>query len=283
MKKYLLIFIFCINSIFSFAQNYIDEVMNMSPEQRDSAMNNAWTSLDDDKRKSANALAEAFCLMIIDSVMNEGRYMQALDMLDSMETVLNTTTNMPRTPQFYLQRINIYYGFEEWDKVISISNECMKIHKEDASASSAALIYKVQADSYFHIKQYDSALRSYELANAKYKKAEMIDGQAETVCNMGRCYNEKGKTSMAASLFEKGVDLYANYFGVTPSSLANKPLYVTDKYKKTVLNVFAAQLYEMAVFEQDRDNRPASKKYLKMSVNCGSEFAKSEYRRIYGY
>jgi hypothetical protein len=91
-----------------------------------------------------------------------------------------------------------------------------------------------------------------------------------------------GKLSAASSFYEKGLMKFLQYFNTTKRQLLQSDLKVDDSYKESVMDVFAAHLYKMAIYEQDYGDRLASKEYLLMSAHCGNSTAISEYQRIYG-
>ena len=59
--------------------------------------------------------------------------------------------------------------------------------------------------------------------------------------------------------------------------------YVVSTVRDNIRNGLTTNIqYAMAVFEQDIDDKVASKEYLLMSAHCGNSMAISEYKRIYG-
>lgn len=240
-------------------------------------------SLSEDQKELLFTLAEDFMLSAVDSVMNEGMYMQALDLLDSVQVNWKKVTGMEPSAKMYLRKGNILMSLEEWSELIKTTEECINIHKEDIQDRVAAIIYSMQGSAYRNIENYKSAIRSYEYAISRYNRVGDIGSQGDMMCSMAYCYDHIGKQSMASTFYEKGFNKFIEYFNTTRSTLLRGNFNVSDPYKQTVLGVFSSHLYGMAVHEQDCGDRLSSKEYLKMSANCGNSQAKSEYNRIYGY
>ena len=240
-------------------------------------------SLTTEPKELLLTLAEQVVLDAVDSVMNEGMYMQALEILDSVQVNWKKVTGIEPSPQMYLRKVKILMSLEEWQELVLTTEECLRIHIEDISDKIAAITYGTQGYAYRNLEDYKSAIRSYEYALARYNKVGDLGSQGDMMCCMANCYDHLGKTSMASSFYEKGVAKFLSYFGTTRSSLLRGEFNVTDSYMRMVLELFSTHLFAMAVHEQDKGDKIASKDYLKMSANCGNGQAKSEYKRIYGY
>ena len=242
-------------------------------------------SLTMEEKEVAFHLVEEAALSAIDSIMDEGRYMQALDMLDYLQEDWKKLTNRAPSLRMYLKKANIQMYLEEWTELIATTEECLDVHKDDILEVEgvAALMYSMQGNGHRNLEKYRDAIRSYENAAYYYTKRGDLGGQGDMFCNMAYCYSHLNKYTMASSFYEKGLDKYLKYFDTTRFVLLRDDFYVKDPYKQTVLGVFAAHLFCMAVYEQDYGSRSASKDYLLMSAHCGDENARSEYRRIYGH
>ena len=228
-------------------------------------------------------IAEDIMLLKVDSTMNEGRLMKALDLIDSIQINWKSLTGHVPSPRTYLAKGNILMQLEEWKELVKTTEECLTIHKLDIPDKIAAIMHGIQGAAYRNLKEYREAIRSYENGLYYYSKTEDTGSQGDMLCSMAKCYSELGIQTMASSFYQKGIDKFLEYFDTTRRALLRRNFNVKDHYKQTVLGVFAIHLYNLAVYEQDYGSRLDSKNYLLMSAHCGNTTAKSEYQRIYGY
>ena len=275
MKRFILLLMACITMACGFAQN-------RSKAEAVKSMREVTDSLTDEQRDALFMLTEEIMLAGVDSIMNTGMFMKALDLIDSIQVNWKSFTGREPSPRMYISKGNILMHLEEWGELVKTTEECLSIHKEDITDRIAALMYSMQGSAYRNLKEYQKAIRSYEEGAYYYTKIEDSGSQGDMLCSMAKCYGELGKYTMASSFYEKGFNKFLEYFGTTRSALLRSNFYVNDSYKNTVLGVFAAHLFSMAVFEQDYGSRLDSKDYLLMSAHCGDSSARSEYQRIYG-
>lgn len=229
------------------------------------------------------SLAENVLMLSVDSIVNEGMYLNALEMLDSVQVNWKYLTGMEPSSRMYLTKQNILSQLEYWQDLINTTKEHLSVHKEDITDGVAALTYSMQGNGFRKTGNYQAAIRSYEYSKSRFDKLGDIASQGSAMCDMAWCYHFIKKYTMASTFYEKGLALYLKYFKTTRSALLKGPFVVNNNLGKVHLDLFACHLVNMAIHEQDIGDRIASQEYLKMAVNCGSTFAKSEYRRIYGY
>lgn len=275
MRTFISILLFTCSIFASNAQTTTEEVAGKVQQATD--------SLTIEQKVLAISLAEQIMLSAVDSVMNEGMYMQALEMLDSIQVNWKKITDMEPSARMYLMKGQILMSLEEWEELVQTTTECISVHKDDIQDKVAAIIFSMQGSAYRNLENYKSAIRSYEYGLSYYNKSGDLGSQGDMMCSMANCYVQIGKTSMASSFYEKGFAKFLDYFGTTRSALLKGKFYVQDTYMKSVLGVFSSHLMGMAVHEQNCGDRVASKEFLRMSANCGNSHAQSEYERIYGY
>ena len=230
--------------------------------------------------------AEQVVVVVVDSLLEEGMYMQAIELLDgSMVKWAKDTGGLPVPPMIYLKRLQINRYMEEWQQVINDADSCIasiNYYQDPKYRSMAALVYKSQGDGYRYIEDYKNAIRPYENAVGLYKVlGELID-QGDALCSIANCYDLLGKTNTAAKFYENGLSKYLQGFDISEKRLLQKDLVSADENKQNDINLFGLHLLRMAVFEEERGNKMKSKDYLLMSAHCGLDVARSEYQRLYG-
>ena len=239
-------------------------------------------TLSQEQKELVFTFAEQFILNAVDSVMQEGMYMQALEILDSMQVNWEKVTGKAPSAQMYMRKGQIYMILEEWQQLVEVTKECIYYNREIMPDRISALIYSMQGSGYRNLEQYKDAIRSYEHAVSFYTKAEDLGSQGDMLCSIAYSYDKIGKSSAASSFYEKGLTKFLQYFNTTKKSLLQSDLKVTDLYMQSVMGVFGAHLFNMAIHKQDLGDRVASKEYLLMSAHSGNTTARSEYNRIYG-
>ena len=275
MKRIILLLVVTFTMTCGFAQN-------RSKTESMKEMREMTDSLTDEQKDALFALTEDIMLARVDSIMNTGMFMKALDLMDSIQVNWKSFTGREPSPRMYRTKGLILMNLEEWAELVKTTEECLSVHKTGINDKESAILYSMQGTSYGNLKEYQKAIRSYEEGAYYYTKIGDSGSQGDMLCSMAKCYGELGKYTMAFSFYEKGFNKFLEYFDTTRSALLRNNLYVSDSYKKTVLGVFAAHLFSMAVFEQDYGSRLDSKDYLLMSAHCGDSSARSEYQRIYG-
>lgn len=266
----------CMTMAFSSAQ-----IQNKA-EVREEIMSET-DSLSEEQKDAIFSLVENVMISSVDSIMNEGRFMQALELADSMQANWKNMTGRDPSPKMYLTKGIILMHLEEWKELVKTTEECLSIHRETINERIAAIMCSMQGNAHRNLEEYREAIRSYEDGVYYYNKTGDIGSQGDLLCSMAICYMELGKHTMASSFYKKGIDKYLEYFGTSRSALLRSDFSMKDPYKQTVLGVFAAHLFGLALFEHDYGSRLDSKDYLLMSAHCGNTTAKSEYQRIYGY
>lgn len=237
-------------------------------------------SLPSEQRKLALYFAEKALGSMIDSLETEGRYTQALEVVDSIVYRWETNLKQSAPAMFYIRKLSILRHIEEWNDIIMTADKCLEVHKLDLTEGQKNLTYSARGDACRYTEKYRQAISSYESALCFCgNKGE----QANMLCNMAFCYQRLQKLSTAQGLYEEGLNKFLEYFNTTRSYLLRNNISVSESYKKAVLGVFSAQLVQMAIYEQEYGSRSAMKEYLLMAVHCGSDYARREYDRIFGY
>lgn len=239
-------------------------------------------TLTTEEKDSLFSILNSVTLDFIDYNLNEGSYCQALEFIDSIQGNWKYLTGQDVSIPIYLKRALVLVQFEEWEKLIELTDECLSTHKGDIKEPELAVIYNMQGLSHLSLKEYQEAIKSYEPASLYYSRTGDIGGQGNVLCNMARCYDKLRNPSIAYSLYEKGINLFFKYFNTSRSKLLKRELCNSDPQKEALLGVFADHLYDLAVFEQNNGSRDAMGDYLLMSAHCGNPDAKKEYKRIFG-
>ena len=241
-------------------------------------------SLTEEQKDSLFLLTEEYMINGIDSVMNEGRFMQALELINYIQVNWKNITEQELSPRMYLKKGVILQYLEEWRDLVKTTEECLSIHKGDISDKIAAIMYGMQGNAHRNLEEYQKAIRSYEEGLYFYAETGDLGSQGDMLCSMALCYGKLGKHTMASSFYEKGINKFLEYFDISRSALLRSNFSVKDDpYKQTVLGVFAAHLFSLAVYEQNYGSNLNSMDYLLMAAHCGISTAKSEYDRIFGY
>lgn len=230
MKKIIALFLMVFSISLSNAQTTSDNVASEVKQMTD--------SLTTEQKELLFTLAEQVMLNAVDSVMEEGMYMQALEMLDSVQVNWKKVTGMEPSPQMYLRKGNVLMSLEEWQELVLTTEECLRIHKEDIPDEIAAITYSMQGSAYRNLEDYKSAIRSYEYALARYNKVGDLGSQGGMMCSMANCYDHIGKISMASSFYEKGFAKFLSYFATTRSSLLRGEFNVADSQENGFRRVF---------------------------------------------
>lgn len=219
----------------------------------------------------------------IDSLVNEGLYLKALERMDTIETRWKFASGRDLTPLYYIVKCNVLQYLEEWEKIVEIVDYCLLTSHSEGSLSDLALLHNHKGNALKGLFRYSDAIKSYEKATSFYGRNNDLGGQSNMICSMAYCYTKIGKTIMAKELYGKGFKMYLDYFGTSRSALLRTKYMVDGSLKKAALSVFSWHLYNMAIYEQDYGSSQAKKECLLMSANCGNSDAESEYHRIYGY
>ena len=278
MKRGLFLFLFVSFFTIGYAQKTVQE----EAKENFPALTDSFTEGQKDFANIFMEYMEYVSVSAIDSIKNEGRYMQALDKIDSLQVKWEALTGSPLPWRVYLSKVEIQMSLEEWKDAIATVEECFIIHKDDIPDWGVSMLYEDLGRGYLNLKEYREAIRSYENVINYYIDLDELDSLGDIYCSIAYCYKRLGKYNLANSFYKKGLDKYLNYFGTTSPVLLKSNFHVQDSYKQTNLNLFALHLYDMAVLQHEYGNRSASKEYLIMSAHCGNEDARREYLRRYG-
>lgn len=239
----------------------------------------AYDTLSQEKKELIASLAEQFILEAVDSVMQEGMYMKALEMLDTLQDGWKKVFGKGPSPQVYIRKGQIYFSLEEWQQLVDVTAECINYNKDNMTDRVAALIYSMQGSGHRNLGNYNKAIRSYESAVGYYSKFGDNGSMGDMLCSIAYSYNKLGKTTAASSFYEKGIAKFLQYFNITRKQLLQSNLNVDEEYKKTVLGIFSAHLYCKAVSDNNNGDKLSYVEHLLMSANCGNTTAKREYLR----
>jgi tetratricopeptide (TPR) repeat protein len=225
---------------------------------------------------------ESIILAGVDSLEQEGMFNQALETCDSLSVQIKKMFGMAPSAQLYLEKAHLLQKMEEYNLAIATIQEYFDTHKDSIDEKRVPLLYHIQGNSYRNLGDYREAIGSYEKYSMSSKKIGKLENQAISFCDMAYCYTKIGKYVLARTCYEKGLQVYLDYFGVKRYMLLKGAYNEKDSYRRKVLAVFANHLFEMAVFEQEFGSKTDKKEYLLMSAHCGNVLAKEEYKRIYG-
>jgi tetratricopeptide (TPR) repeat protein len=209
-----------------------------------------------------------------DSLMKEGMYMTALEMIVffNKSWVDITGNNFPI--MLYLKKGMLYSFLDDWGNAVKTTQECLSVHK-NSKDTTMVFIYEFQGRGYKQLKDYNNAIIAYENALSYFIKNKNVGKQGSILYDLGHCYSENGNKSLAASFYEKGFNKSLEYFNTTRSALLKSKYIVNegDERKKSLLDIFSNNLAIQAVLEIERRNLESAYEYLKMSANCGNEKA----------
>lgn len=279
MKKFLLLLLATITMTCGFSQNRSREEVKEQVE----AATGLFT---EDHQDTLYALIDDFLYVALDSMENEGRYIQALELIDSTQSAYSIV-GRHLSPKTYLKKTNILWVLEEWRDLIKTTEECISIHKSDSNDRITerifGVMYRVQGSAHMNLGEYREAILSYENSSSYCTRLGELDGQADDLCSMAYCYYKLGKPRTAMSFYEKGINKYLDYFETSRTDLLRGNFSVKDSYKQVTLMSFAESLFYYALLrEHVYGSKLESKNYLLMSAHCGYAKAKSEYQRLYG-
>lgn len=275
MKRFLLLLVATLTMTCGFSQN-------RSWKEVKEHINSSTISLSEEERDVHFAILEYLMFAAVDSIKNEGRFMQALETIDSIQANWKYVTGRELSTRMYETKVNILLSLEEYGEVVKTTEECLSVHKSDIDDRAAAYMYSQQGNAHIVLKEYLEAIRSKENSLYYHTKTGDIGSQGAILCSMAYCYSELGKYTTAFSFYEKGINKFLDYFETSRSVLLRSDFSVKDPYNQNLLDMFAMNLFYFAVLEQDHGSKLDSKNYLLMSAHCGYAKAKSEYQRIYG-
>ena len=89
----------------------------------------ATDSLSEEQKEVLFSLFEDMMISRVDSVKNEGRFMQALELTDSMLAKAKTMMRRNPSPRMYITKMIILMQLEEWRDLIKTTEECLSIHR----------------------------------------------------------------------------------------------------------------------------------------------------------
>ena len=122
MKKIIALFLVIFYTSVSNAQTTSDNTAFEIKQMTD--------SLTTEQKALIFSITEQVMLNTVDSAMNEGLYMKALEFLDSIQVNWKKVTGKEPTYQMYLRKSNILMNLEEWQELVLTTEECLRIHKE---------------------------------------------------------------------------------------------------------------------------------------------------------
>jgi tetratricopeptide (TPR) repeat protein len=215
-------------------------------------------------------------LAYVDSLMDEGMYMSALMLLDSIEVQRKNYLGKEPTFMMFFTRCRIYIQTEEPEALVSTAEKFFAIHTGFNLYQD--ILYAMQANAYNQLGKYKKAIQAYEnaISTNRFK-----DGREGTYyCNIASCYLFMKKNNIAEKFFEKGFEILYGYLETTKEELLRKKVRVEPR-KETILSLMGTHLHQMAYLQKEKGNYAKHKEYLLMSSNAGNEDATKEYKRLY--
>ena len=244
-----------------------------------SVLGNTWEML---KEMSAYYSENLAMGCRIDSMIHDGMYMRAIEEIDSFQVKMENVWGRAMSETMYVHKGQVLAYLEEYEKIVENADECLQLYNLENDVKTLSVLYEQKGLAYLNMKDYRMAVRSYERVVSYSTQAEDTCSVANAYCTMAYCYSSMNKSLLASSYYENGFDKYGEYFNISRSYLLKHKLQVSGSEKNMHKSIFANHLLGKALFEQKRGDKGVSKKYLRMSANCGSELAQREYRRLYG-
>ena len=115
-------------------------------------------TLTTEEKDSLFSILNSVTLDFIDYNLNEGSYCQALEFIDSIQGNWKYLTGQDVSIPIYLKRALVLVQFEEWEKLIELTDECLSTHKRDMKEPELAVIYNMQGLSHLSLKEYQEIL-----------------------------------------------------------------------------------------------------------------------------
>lgn len=240
-------------------------------------------SLTDNQTEKLITRGEFMFLVDIDSMINEGQYLHALELMDVVEK--NYPRLLGRYPSqlFYSDKVKILHSLEEWQQVVEAVDRYKEIYKGEFIDNIAATMFDSQGMAYWKMKKYWKAIASFEEGVSYYIKTGDIASQGNLYCSIGMCYMELEKSAISFKFYNKGISKFLDYFDTTPSALVKHDIRVKGTVRQTALDLFSAHLGLLAGYEMVYGTRQDVHDHLLMASHCGNDAAKKEYKRIFGY
>lgn len=274
---------------FQFIALFVLSAIFVSPQS-------AWGQTDDKVQNPTDSVTELDPALVdymvaktmyefVDSLKNEGLYMQALQTADNFINYWKNVAMKPVPIRVYMSKVLVLMKLEEWDSMIKTCDESITAQEKAADVLDGWMlpdVYEAKASACKHSGKYKDAIIAYENALPVFTRENKSYRICSILTELGECYDKLGKQVLASSFYEKGLNKYLECFGVSRARLLKERYDVKDPRLKSEFELFAMFLYKMAVREQDQEDRSASREYLLMSAHCGFDLAIREYKRIYG-
>lgn len=217
----------------------------------------------------------------IDTLMSSRMYAQAVEAIDSFRKESRDVWGRDIPEYMLICRGDAMAHMDRWAETVETLDECLRLGNPK-SDTDLSFIYNLKGFAQVEMKEYRQAVESYKSAMTYSMKRDDMGDVAHACCNIAYCNMLMGRTLMAQTFYERGLDTFMDYFHTSYAYLLKHELQVSDRYRRRRKSNFADHLYGMALLEEKNGNRKAMRKYLRMSANCGSELAQREYRRLYG-
>ncbi len=111
MKRFILLLMVTFTMACGFAQS-------RSKAEAVKSMREMTDSLTDEQRDALFMLTEEMMLAGVDSIMNTGMFMKALDLIDSIQVNWKSFTGREPSPRMYISKGNILMHLEEWVELV---------------------------------------------------------------------------------------------------------------------------------------------------------------------
>ena len=216
---------------------------------------------------------ERAVMVVVDSLIEEGLYMEALEFVDSLCVEFpKNTGGLPAPPMVYFQKIILYHNMQESQQKIKAADDCIASisHYQIRNYERmSAYVYRLRGDGYVSLGDYKTAISSYEKAIGLYKKLGELDQQAWLLCQIANCYGLCKKPFTSDKFFENGLSKYLKYFDTSEKWLLQNELVADDSDTQEKIKEFGKQLFSKAFYEATRKHNMLFEKYIQMAVHCG--------------
>ncbi|MDE5985866.1 MAG: hypothetical protein K2H16_01095 [Prevotella sp.] len=216
----------------------------------------------------------------VDSIIEAGLYMEACELIDSYHMRLKTYEGKDLPPIIYLQKCRVLHYMEEWEELVKVVDDYLRVYENLNDESSLSCLYSLQGHAYMNMENYRSSICSYEHMIQYSMKTGRLSDVAMAYSGIAFCYKNMDRLSVAFSFYEKAFSLYMKNFNVSRSYLLKHKLCILDTNKdRHSVSLFASCLFDMALLKMKNGEIALAKEYFRMSANCGNESAQV-YERL---
>lgn len=217
----------------------------------------------------------------VDSIMEAGLYMEALELINSYHLRLKTSEGRDLPQVIYLQKCKALHYMEEWDELVKVVDDCLQAYGNLNDESFLSYLYYLQGYAYMNMENYRSSICSLEHMIPYSMKTGHLSDVAMAYSGIAFCYKEMDRLSAAFSFYEKACSVYMKNFNVSRSYLLKHKLCASDTNKdRHSISLFASCLFDMALLKMKNGEFALAKEYFRMSANCGNKSAQAYERAM---